>query len=83
MTDKILKEILNELRRLRKELKNKRRCKDCAHWNDEMSCPMCYDEAYDVDDSTEYVTHNQADENGYCDRWEAENDANDDLPADD
>ena len=50
------------------------RCKDCKHRGDDVHCPMCFEEAIEWDDDgyteVDYVIHDHATDDGFCDRGE-------------
>ena len=51
------------------------RCKDCKHRGDDICCPMCFEEEYEVDEGdgyfdTDYITHDRTVDDGFCDRGE-------------
>lgn len=51
------------------------RCKDCKHRGDDVCCPMCFEEEYEIDEGdgyfdTDYITHDRTVDDGFCDRGE-------------
>jgi hypothetical protein len=55
------------------------RCKDCKHRGDDLCCPMCFEEEYEIDEGdgyfdTDYITHDRTVDDGFCDRGERRND---------
>ena len=55
------------------------RCKDCKNRGDVVSCPMCYEEEYEIDEGDgysfyDYFTHDRTIDDGFCDRGERRTD---------
>lgn len=51
------------------------RCKDCKHRQDPNICPMTFEEWVEIDEGdgymdSDYILHDNTDDNGYCDRAE-------------
>ena len=45
------------------------RCKDCVHRGNWNECPMVHEEVfYDEDDGSDYVTFDNTNDDGFCDR---------------
>lgn len=56
------------------------RCKDCVHRNDPIKCPMCFEEWVEIDEGdgymdSDYILHDNTDDNGYCDRADRRGDS--------
>lgn len=54
------------------------RCKDCKYRGDHMVCPMCFEEQMEWDDDgyteIDWIVHDRAQDESFCDRGETEND---------